>query len=406
MKFNSLLAYSSRIFSKLKPRKKIIKILAVKFLDVLTPKSDKIFLFVFKPKFGYRDNCRSMAEFLAKQGKRVIVYYEGELSEITKKVFQEFNIDFYNKMSPKNVFYILSAGTIFTTHSIRDVYITRRDRNRRIINLWHGVPLKQVELAAHNQSKKKKKLIMKTVKLYDEMIASSKVDRLAISSCFGINPEKVKVTGLPRYDIFKTASQDLPRDLKHCEAKIIKKIKDKRLVLYAPTFREKVENSAFVPSGIEFIEKLNNLCIKNGLILGIRPHISDPIAQYLDANLFNIFDSKTFSETNLLLKYTSCLITDYSSIWVDYLLLDRPILGFAEDFQSYLNDERGFLYNYHDVFPGKFIDESQILFDEIRSLVSNNAWTKSYPLQKKIFHVDQLGTNTINAAQALNLIEY
>lgn len=46
------------------------------------------------------------------------------------------------------------------------------------------------------------------------------------------------------------------------------------------------------------------------------------------------------------------LITNYSSIYFDYLLLDRPIIFFPYDFEQYISEEKKLLFDYHDMAPG------------------------------------------------------
>lgn len=60
-------------------------------------------------------------------------------------------------------------------------------------------------------------------------------------------------------------------------------------------------------------------------------------------------------ETQILLRHTDVLVTDYSSIWVDYLLTGRPMIAFVYDQRAY-QSERGLLYDYDHIFPGPIVE--------------------------------------------------
>jgi len=72
-----------------------------------------------------------------------------------------------------------------------------------------------------------------------------------------------------------------------------------------------------------------------------------------------------------LLKYTDCLITDYSSIFIDFLLLDRPIIFFPYDLADY-NSNEGSYYKYNSITPGNMVENSSELKDVLRSIAGGN----------------------------------
>ena len=66
-----------------------------------------------------------------------------------------------------------------------------------------------------------------------------------------------------------------------------------------------------------------------------------------------------------LLKYTDILITDYSSIYFDFLLLNRPILFFDYDYDEYSSNMNGFVYDYQETAPGPKVTSQQALVEEL-----------------------------------------
>ena len=66
------------------------------------------------------------------------------------------------------------------------------------------------------------------------------------------------------------------------------------------------------------------------------------------------------------------LITDYSSIMIEYAILDRPIMFFVYDLDNYLKTERGFYYDFKKTVPGKLVYSS----DELINAIKNNDFDK------------------------------
>jgi CDP-ribitol ribitolphosphotransferase len=145
----------------------------------------------------------------------------------------------------------------------------------------------------------------------------------------------------------------------------------KKLVLYAPSFRENPTNNAvFDYFEIEkFIEELGD-----DYALAIRLHPN--YASYCDEehpidlkdlrDKYDIIDFTGFKDEQKLLLLSDIFITDYSSIMVDYTILKKPILLFAYDLDDYLKNERGFYFDYRQKVPGKIVYDIDELIESIK----------------------------------------
>jgi len=116
------------------------------------------------------------------------------------------------------------------------------------------------------------------------------------------------------------------------------------------------------------VERVREVYKSKNLLFGIRPHPYDikhlpPFIEQSDC--FYLFKSSEFTEPNIMLKHTDVLIVDFTSIWIDYLLLHRPIIGFAKDYRHYLEKERGFVFDFDTIFPSVFVDTIKNLIKEI-----------------------------------------
>ncbi|MDD3591221.1 MAG: CDP-glycerol glycerophosphotransferase family protein [Sulfurovum sp.] len=375
-------------------RRRKWKIILTAIIDTIVFKKKNKIVFVSKKKFPFSGNLRLVCEEMSRnKDLELFVFDEGYIPENTINYLSEKNIKVLSSFSLTSVFHITTASKIIISHSIRDAYISRKNRKRKIINLWHGVPIKKIEMAMPHTSSSRYNLIRRNSDLYDLMIASSPIDRLAISACFNIDYKKVKTTGLPRFDMLKK-DYAIPGDQHILYKNLSKLLKNKKFILYAPTFRE--NNVSIMDSfSSNDIENLKIFLEKNGCILGIRTHSYDSnLCDCIDGNLILDCSARVYIETNLLLRYVDILIVDYSSIWVDYLLLNRPIVGYIPDYKTYKTDERDFLYDYEKVFPGNMTRTSKELIAELEKLLYQDNHTIDYNNTKDIFL-----ENTFNCTQ-------
>ncbi len=354
-------------------------------LDALVPKQPRRVTFVCKRRFGFSGNLRAVClAFARRRDHEVYVWCEAELPERTRTVLERSGVTLLPRFSLGSVLLLVSSGIIVVDHSIRDAYISRKSRRRSIVNLWHGVPIKNIELGARRLTASQRRIVEQNAKLYDLMIASSEHDRRAIASAFGVPPSRVHVAGLPRYDLLD-AKPPLEDDLVEQEHSLLTKLQGRKLVLYAPTFRESG------PSPLSLIPEegwrlLGDTLANHGAVLGVRTHPYDAATCPTEHPAILRFTAREYPETNLVLRHASVLITDFSSLWIDYLLLSRPIAGLAPDRERYRSEERGFIYDLDEVFPGPFFASAEPLAAWLATQLSQADAQQDYPLQRKLFH--------------------
>ena len=189
-------------------------------------------------------------------------------------------------------------------------------------------------------------------RIYDGVFVSSTDVCKNYSEGFGVREEKVFPYGIPRTDVFFDSS---------CRAAMKDKVygqypmlKDKKVILFAPTFRGNgkqsayYEKTAFRPN--EFIESLPDdyvLLIKHHPFVSLKYKIKK-------TNRDRIFDFSAESEINDLLFITDILITDYSSVIYEASILNIPMLFYAYDQEAYLAT-RDFYPGFSGFVPGKIV---------------------------------------------------
>ena len=122
-----------------------------------------------------------------------------------------------------------------------------------------------------------------------------------------------------------------------------------------PTFRDNSTN--FLQSAFPYPEKLNDLCKSLNLLLAFKLH---PNTAQKELNPFKGLSNIQLIDNNQdvypLLKFTSGLITDYSSIYNDYSALHKPILFYSPDLEEYNKNSRGTYFDYKEITFEKSIE--------------------------------------------------
>lgn len=258
------------------------------------------------------------------------------------------------------------------------------NHNRIIYNLWHGISLKGIGFTSVNSyTKRDLKYLDDETNHYTSVVASSEIDRMSMASSFKIPLENVSIVGLPRNDWLINGFSD---DLEKMRLKLLNELDGRRLILYAPTFRG--NHSGVYDFTFDQIKELDLFLESNGYVLGIRGHINRIAEFNYPGNNFVDLNSSRYPECHVLLDVADVLITDYSSVWVDYILTDKPVIGFCYDWDEYMQD-RGLLYSYEHVFPGpisyNFIELMKSLDDIVRFRVAPEDDFK-YKSSKSMFH--------------------
>ena len=318
------------IFSKLKVDKKMI---------------------VFSSTPDYSDNSKALYDYYRKNFsdyKYIWLIETESINELKKRdkntKFIRATRPFYNHQTLRALYYCYRAKVIYYTHYPIKL---KNKRSQFIVNLWHGCGFKD------NEKKKNKDLGFDIALVPGELFIETK------SRFWNCSKDKIIPIGYPRYDL-----------LLHKKKSIYKT--NLTNVIWMPTFR-KTTNMNFPEDDIEQkydlpilknnqeLKNLNEFCRKNYISLIIKRHPFQKIYQAENLQLSNIKlvsnddIKKEGEELYSVLANMDGLITDYSSVSFDYLLLDRPIGYVLDDYQQY-SDKRGFIFeNPKDYMAGNYI---------------------------------------------------
>lgn len=269
-----------------------------------------------------------------------------------------------------NFFYHLClAKYLFMTDSYGYGLGCRKDQTR--VMLWHGCGFKARLGNSPNEDH------------YEYMAVTGDEYARQYAINFGLRNDQMIVTGLPKVDyIF----HPIPNWLEKLNVK-----KAEKYIFWLPTFRNtnrpgfekhehtmpKGETGLPMVSSTDEMGKLNDLLAKNNAVMIIKLHPMQDRKLICDCSSFSniqLIENKDLMaqdiQINQILGYADALISDYSSVAVDYLVTDRPIGFTLDDFDSY-EAERGF--DWPDVkphLPGKELYTFEETYDFVKSVLN------------------------------------
>lgn len=252
-----------------------------------------------------------------------------------------------------------------------DVYITTHgeyvsDYDKVNIDLWHGFPLKGMAKMDKQESASDEHIIQHWVKK-DMIMSYSALYNTAMNACNGANISQYRITGMPRNDaLFSLESQ-------HQLNVLFPGINanGRKVIFFMPTFRQSIMNPGKVEGekrssnllGLSSLDKrrFSSFLEKNNLsfVVKLHPFEESFFAQELEdfkSPHIHVLNDRMLADSHLdlydVLGAADILITDYSSVYIDYLLLDRPILFIPTDLEQY-RESRGLLFEPYEFWaPG------------------------------------------------------
>ncbi|MEN8078669.1 CDP-glycerol glycerophosphotransferase family protein [Clostridioides difficile] len=266
----------------------------------------------------------------------------------------------------KYITLVSTAKVIITSHGCSNL-----KKSQVYIEVWHGVPLKKLGLLSTGKSPAEA----------DIYVSSSETYTTLLNACIG-SGKRYEIIGFPRNDYFFKEN----KTIEYIFDSLNIKSSNKKLV-FMPTYRTalgRVESSIdrkINVLGLENvdIEEVNEFLKENNINIIMKLHPAEE-SIYIDSikNLSNInLITKSYLEKNKIdiyeiLKYSDGLITDYSSVYFDYLLLDKPIIFFNNDISEY-GANRGFLLEPVSYWmPGEKVSSYEDFKNSIEDIVRNN----------------------------------
>lgn len=297
---------------------------------------------------------------------------------LTSKYYKNERVIHVRPDTFKYYYFLLKSKIWITNTSVkRGLYFKARDTI--YINTWHGTALKKIGYDIANDIAFKSKEVYSDISYFS---VQSDYDKAIFKRAFGLNDEQLLLSGLPRNDALlnygKKDIEDIKRKLGIPE--------DKKVIIYAPTYRDYTESKSAYIDVSQFMENLD----KDYYFL-YRAHHSMDLE--IGENLFdNFIDVSSYPLLYELLLVSDVLISDYSSISIDYSILKRPIFLYINDLEEY-ELKRGLYIDLKKEFSEHvFIDQAEIL----KALNDKNIDKyKPKKLRDKFIQVEGMATKVI-----------
>lgn len=370
------------------------------YLSKVFPRKNNQWL--FGSATGFNNNSKYFYIDVIENNPEIKAYWIGDRK--TTALVRYLGFPAYFRYSLKGLWLCLTSKYYVVDHT-QGCIIFWTSGGAKIINLWHGVGWKACLWSNpfHSVFKEKGFWANYIHKLYyphlyykpDLLLSSSPyMTEHFFAPMFDIPKEKCVEDDYPRCKFMLK-----PRDyiLEHIhkigavesEALIEKMRKYKKVILYAPTYRD-AQYDFVAESGIKF-DDLNALMVENDWLFLVKFHPSTRISPNMQINRSHILTIDKFVDSNYIMPFTDVLISDYSSIVFDFMRLQHLIILFPFDKERYNNGSRKFQIEYDELVEGVpqvlSYDELRKLLGEIDNIKSINnvkIWQPSENLLKAI----------------------
>ncbi|MFD1513764.1 CDP-glycerol glycerophosphotransferase family protein [Halomarina rubra] len=306
---------------------------------------------LFGARFGeaYVDNARYLFEYADERPDVRAIWLSRDAETVAAVRARGFEA--YHRRSLRGRWHALRAGVVVVTHGVRDVSLSLTG-GAFVANCWHGLPLKTVgfdaELAERPWPVRRAHRFL--AGRLDFVLSPSPVAVHEMATGLGVPHGRVRVAPYPRYDALVGGAGAASGD--EATPKLPARIADRTVVFYLPTFRDV---GADVADRVD-VAALDGLLDGHDAHLVVKPHPYETLTLPEELDRVSALDEAT--DLTALLREADVLVTDYSSVFVDFLLLDRPQVFYAPDLDAY-RAERGFYYDYETMVPGPVVRDDE-----------------------------------------------
>lgn len=286
------------------------------------------------------------------------------LSYVIAKYKDRPNVHFVKRNSKEYLRYLASCKYLINNSTFQPYFTPKKDQI--YINTWHGTPLKRMGFDIPGNPAQSQN-VLRNFLCSDYLISPNQHTTKMFTDSYklnGIYAGTIIEEGYPRIDLTLQTNPDLfKEELRNLGLEINAQ---KETILYAPTWKGKDVRKANNDM-LQIIGDLQYLERKVGdqynILIKVHPFLYKKAIAHPEIKNQLVPD---FIDSNELLATIDLLITDYSSIFFDFLVTGRPILFYTWDADAYL-DERG-QYLPNDVLPGPIVFNSRELVESIRDI--------------------------------------
>ncbi|MFZ3578966.1 CDP-glycerol glycerophosphotransferase family protein [Virgibacillus sp. DJP39] len=292
----------------------------------------------------------------------------------------------------QSIYHLATATTILVDNYFGFLAVTNFKPGTTCIQLWHAVgALKQFGLSDTSSKTRSERSKARFRKVYSRFhfvaVGSEKMAAIFLNS-FEITDDRILRTGIPRTDVFydNKEKQEIYQKLKSYYPIISRK----KVILYAPTYRD-LELTNYQ---LQLDVKLLHQKLADDYVLFVKLH---PAVSYAFDEKYDefVYDVSGYYDSNHLMLLSDLLISDYSSVPIEFSLLNKPMIFFAYDLHDY-DRTRGLLKNYQYEMPGPIVQTTEEI---IKAIEQNNFDFKKIKAFAGEWNDYSFGKSSMNVAE-------
>lgn len=342
--------------------------LITRIFDIFIKVKPKHWIFGADYGFSYRESSKYMIEYMIANHKDVHCSFITNSKEV-KNDLDKKGIPCYLNNTLRGIFEISKADAVFVTQDLTDIRYAFKKKGRTYYYFTHGQAYKKCMRALpQNVAVSQKSLITKIRDILALLLSvdygMSDVSFVPSTSEF-LTPYMelmigrgvmVKILGMPRND-------RLFNDEEMKKEKWIDGIEGRTVITYMPTHRN-YGKGELTPVPFEHNKKVQEWMRENNVVFIMKqhPNMMTKLDNPIDTDVIKDV-TKMRLDPQVILFHTDILISDYSSVFIDFLLYGRPVVFYIYDNYA---DVEGNLYDIHDDFPNTFCYSEEELFSIIK----------------------------------------
>ena len=358
-------------------------------LSWVIPKKKGLIVFGSNEGKHFSDNSRSLFEYIQATDESIRAVWFTNKKEVYREVEEKYPDKVVMSPSFKAAFLYLRAEQAVISFGYQDLCKMPWIPSIKINQLWHGVPLKKIGLLrAKNKTDEDygetSRLFIQWCGKVDRFFVASEYEKRNHSLAFDLPESCFRITGNPRNDRLYSKSSPLDSDV--------------TTILYAPTFRERGDgpgNHIRILMHPEMDEQsIHNFLKEKNCKLIVRPHWITHPHQYSSDRIHTI---SHFEEPDLynLFSVSDILVTDYSSAFIDWLILDKPVIFTPYDLEEY-ERKNGLLEEYHKLVPQPICRSPDEILTSLEEAIS---YPDKYRDERKSMKLKYLGEEGYGASK-------
>lgn len=304
-----------------------------------------------------------------------------------KKMLESEGISCEMHKSLKGIFHAFRAN-IYVISSSKGQVNSKLSRHAKIINLWHGISIKNIGALEFKNEKHRRQKLEKYAS-FRYVPSTSPFTQSCFMKAFGKNENQTPILGEPRNDL-------LVRTIKKTDRTKLSKYVDvdlasiSKIISYMPTWRDYGDWD----SNIDF-RILNEKMINANALFLVKPHPKDKSLNSIKefSNVRVVRRNDDWQDAYEILIATDILITDYSSLAYEFILTRRPIILYTPDLENF-RSQRDFWVDFLEMAPSEPITDLGKLIPQIIQLLEHPEVDERYLQTLDLLHSVQDGTSS------------